>query len=189
MQQQNFAQPNRLALRQWEEGDYAPFAKLCADPEVMKFFISSVLDQQTANERINKWSKLIAERGWGFWAVELTENRRFLGFAGLQALDNTHPFGPCVEIGWRLARENWGRGYATEAATQVLRFAFDTLRLPEIIATTAIGNTRSSAVMERIGMNGPESVFRFLDVPKENPLGDHVLYRITSKEWRARGDA
>ncbi|MDP2369719.1 GNAT family N-acetyltransferase [Rhodoferax sp.] len=189
MKPQNFAQTNRLTLRQWEDTDRAPFASLCADPEVMKFFISSVLDQETACKRINKWSGLIAERGWGFWAVELTENRQFPGFAGLQALDDSHPLGPCVEIGWRLARKHWGRGYATEAATQVLRFAFGALVLPEVIATTAVGNLRSSAVMERIGMRGPESVLRFLDVPKESPLGDHVLYRVTSEEWRARGDA
>lgn len=187
--QLHIAQTDRLTLRQWQDSDRKPFADLCADPEVMKFFLSSVLDPKIANERINKWSKLIAARGWGFWAVELTENRKFLGFAGLQAPDDTHPFSPCVEIGWRLAREYWGRGYASEAATGVLSFAFDALGLPDVIATTAVGNHRSSAVMKRIGMKGPESLFRFLAVPKENPLGDHVLYRITSEEWRARGAA
>lgn len=189
MRTPSIARTSRLTLRQWKDADRAPFARLCADPEVMKFFVSSVLDRETACERINKWSTLISQRGWGFWAVELTESRQFLGFAGLQALDDNHPFGPCVEIGWRLAREHWGRGYATEAAMQVLHFAFDTLALPEVIATTAVGNLRSSAVMERIGMRGPEAVFRFLDVPRENPLGDHVLYRTTVAEWRARGDA
>ncbi|MBA4182313.1 MAG: GNAT family N-acetyltransferase [Anaerolinea sp.] len=183
------AQTNRLTLRQWQDSDRAPFASLCADPEVMKFFLSSVLNRERANEKIDKWSGLIAKHGWGFWAVELTESRRFLGFAGLQALEDSHPFGPGVEIGWRLAREYWGRGYASEAATRVLAFAFEILELPEVIATTAVGNLRSSAVMERIGMRGPDTVFRFLDVPKEKPLGDCVLYRVSREEWGARGDA
>lgn len=82
-----------------------------------------------------------------------------------------------------------GHGYATEAAKRVLGIAFEVLELPEVIATTAATNLRSSAVMERIGMRGPETVFRFLDVPKENPLGDHVLYRLSRGQWQGRNDA
>jgi RimJ/RimL family protein N-acetyltransferase len=179
----------RLVLRQWSETDRAPFASLCADPEVMKFFVSSVIDRTTADLRIDKWSKLIEENGWGFWAIEVKKERKFIGFAGLQRPTDEHPFAPCVEVGWRLSRSHWGHGYATEAAKRVLGIAFEVLELPEVIATTAAANLRSSAVMERIGMRGPETVFRFLDVPKENPLGDHVLYRLSRGQWQGRNDA
>ena len=177
----NRLKTERLTLRQWKDSDRPPFAALCADAEVMKFL--SILDRKTADGRIDKWSKLIAERGWGFWAIELTSDQQFLGFAGLQVPAANHPFMPCVEIGWRLARPHWGHGYATEAAKQVLRIAFGSLKLPELIATTAVGNLRSSKVMERIGMVGPETVFWFPDVPKENPLGQHVLYRVSRDKW------
>lgn len=179
----------RLTLRQWKESDRAPFAAICTDREVMEFLVSSVLDRQTADLRIDKWSQLIEKHGWGFWAVELTQDRGFLGFAGLQVPDDQHPYMPCVEIGWRFARARWGNGYATEAAKEVLRIAFEILRLSEVIATTAAHNLRSSAVMQRIGMHGPEALFRFLDVPRENPLGDHVLYRITREQWSVHSDA
>ena len=178
----------RLTLRQWQESDRTPFAALCADPEVMKFFISSVMSREAADGRIDKWSQLIDERGWGFWAIERTSDGQFIGFAGLQVPDEKHPFMPCVEIGWRLSRASWGCGYATEAARRVLHIAFATLGLREVIATTAVGNIRSSAVMERIGMTGPETVFRFPDVPNENPLGEHVLYKIARSQW-VRSDA
>ena len=117
-------QTERLTLRQWKESDREPFAELCADPEVMQFFVSSVLDRQTADARVEKWHGLIEKQGWGFWALELTQDGRFLGFAGLQDPGESHPYAPCIEIGWRLARPHWGCGYATEAAKQILRIAF-----------------------------------------------------------------
>jgi RimJ/RimL family protein N-acetyltransferase len=179
----------RLVLRQWRDADRDPFATLCADPRVMKFFISSVHDRTTADLRIDKWSRRIQEAGWGFWAVELKKASVFIGFAGFQVPAEDHPCMPCVEIGWRLAHAHWGNGYATEAASGALRVAFETFSMSEIIATTAVGNLRSSAVMQRIGMRGPEAVFRFPDVPETNPLGQHVLYRITRREWQAPNDA
>ena len=91
----------RLTLRQWKEADRKPFATLCADPEVMKFFISSVLDRATSDARIAKWAKRIEEDGWGFWAIELKADSTFIGFAGLQVPAADHPYVPCVEIGWR----------------------------------------------------------------------------------------
>ncbi len=180
---------DRLALRQWRQTDLDPFAALCADPRVMKFFISSVHDRETADLRVEKWSKRLQQNGWGFWAVELKQETTFIGFAGLQVPADDHPYMPCVEIGWRLAYAHWGKGYATEAANGVLNIAFEVLAVPEIIATTAVGNVRSSAVMQRLGMTGPAAVFRFPEVPEANPLSQHVLYRITREQWRAKHDA
>jgi len=173
---------DRLRLRQWREADREPFAALCADPLVMEF-LTSDRDRATADTAIDKWQSRIAQNGWGFWAVELKRINAFIGFVGMQVPAEPHPFLPCVEIGWRLAAAHWGSGYATEAAKQTLRIAFEVLALQEVLASTAVGNLRSSALMERLGMYGPEAIFEHPGVPTDNPLRRHVLYRLTRKHW------
>ena len=172
----------RLLLRQWRQSDRDPFSALCADPKVMEF-LSSARDRATSAAAIERWSNRIQEVGWGFWAIEHRGRGEFLGFAGLQVPAEGHPYLPCVEIGWRLAAEYWGHGYASESAQAVLRVAFAELALPEVIATTAAGNRRSSAVMHRIGMRGPEATFQHPGVSEGNPLRTHILYRITREQW------
>jgi RimJ/RimL family protein N-acetyltransferase len=172
----------RLRLRQWRAEDREPFAAICADDEVMEF-LSSARDAATAFAAIDKWSSLIEERGWGFWAIEIKRTGEFAGFVGLQTPAAGHPCLPCVEIGWRLARNHWGYGYATEGAWEALRVAFGALALSEVIATTALGNRRSRCVMERLGMRGPETIFEHPGVPVNNPLRKHMLFRISRQEW------
>ncbi len=172
----------RLRLRQWRDADRGPFAALCADPRVMEF-LTSDRDRAAADAAIDKWQSRIAQIGWGFWAVELKRINAFIGFAGMQVPAEPHPFLPCVEIGWRLAAAHWGSGYATEAGKDVLRIAFEVLSLQEVVASTAIGNRRSSAVMERLGMCGPDAIFEHPGVPADNSLRRHVLYRLTRKQW------
>jgi RimJ/RimL family protein N-acetyltransferase len=147
-------------------------------------FLSGPRDRATTYAAIDKWSASISERGWGFWAVELKQTSEFIGFVGLQVPAVGHPFLPCVEIGWRLAGKHWGKGYATEGARESLRVAFEVLLLPEIIATTALGNSRSRAVMERLGMRGPEATFRHPGVPIDSPLRAHMLFRLSQREWQ-----
>jgi RimJ/RimL family protein N-acetyltransferase len=147
-------------------------------------FLSSPRDRATTLAAIDNWSGLIAERGWGFWAVELKQTKEFAGFVGLQIPAEGHPFLPCVEIGWRLGAKYWGRGYATEGARRVLRVAFEELNLPEVIATTALGNLRSRAVMERLNMRGPETQFQHPRVPIDSPLRTHMLFRISQEGWK-----
>ena len=168
----------RLLLRQWHESDREPWAALCADPEVMEY-LSSPRDRQTSDSAIDCWKERIEKHGWSFWALETKATGSFIGMAGLQVPADPHPYLPCTEIGWRLARAYWGQGYASEAAKRILRFAFEDLGLPEVIATTAKNNRRSSAVMERIGMSGPEATFIHPGVPVESPLREHILYRIS----------
>jgi RimJ/RimL family protein N-acetyltransferase len=177
----------RLSVRQWRDSDREPFAALCSDPKVMEF-MGTLHDRATSDGRIDKWSARIQEVGWGVWAVELKQGGEFIGFTGLQVPAEGHPFLPCVELGWRLAAAHWGRGYATEAANGVLRVAFDALALPELIATTAVGNRRSSEVMKRLGMRGPELTFQLPRVPEDNLLGRHVLFRLSREQWRADHD-
>ena len=170
---------DRLLLRQWREADREAWAALCADTEVMEF-LSSNRDRATSDMAIDRWQLRIEEQGWSFWAVELKRTGEFIGMAGLQVPAEPHPYLPCTEIGWRLAREYWGCGYASEAARCVLDFAFTDLRLLEVVASTAVGNKRSSAVMQRIGMSGPEATFVHPGVPEGSPLRQHVHFRISS---------
>src|SRR5262249_52852501 len=122
----------------------------------------------------------IARRGWGLWALEAPGVTPFLGFVGLDEPGPHVPVAPCVEIGWRLAAEHWGRGYASEAARAVLRAGFERLGLHEIVSFTATGNRRSRAVMERIGLRFTGETFEHPSIPEGSPLRTHVVYRLSS---------
>lgn len=105
----------RLQLRQWTLNDRDPFASMSEDPEVMKY-LSSTLTRSESDVVAEQCEALIAERGWGVWAVELLDTRQFIGVVGLNIPREDLPPSPCVEILWRLTRPCWGKGYATEAA-------------------------------------------------------------------------
>lgn len=175
----------RLRLRQWRDTDYPAFAALNADPQVMEFF-PALLDRATSDELAQRIRGNITVRGWGFWAVEIPNECAFIGFAGLSVPPYETPASPCVEIGWRLARAHWGKGYATEAARAALRVGFDTLELAEIVAFTTIANRRSRAVMERIGMRYEGETFEHPRVPEGHRLRAHVLYRLARADWGGR---
>jgi RimJ/RimL family protein N-acetyltransferase len=170
-------QTRRLTLRQWRQSDRDSFAALNADPQVMEFF-PATLDRTQSDALAEKIQSLIAQSGWGLWAVEQKAGDPFIGFVGLHIPDPALPFGPCVEIGWRLAARCWGNGYASEAAVEVLRTAFETLELKEVVAFTSILNQRSQAVMRRIGMIHSGELFEHPAVAVGHPLRTHVLYRI-----------
>jgi RimJ/RimL family protein N-acetyltransferase len=171
----------RLHLRQWIESDREPFARLNADPRVMEFF-PSILDRAASDAMIDRIQTKIIEKGWGFWAVESKQDKQFIGFVGLEIPKADLPFSPCVEIGWRLAFEYWGKGYATEAAKAALKVGFYRLNLPEIVSFTAINNHRSSAVMERLGMIQTET-FEHPSLTVGHPLREHCLYRLSREKW------
>lgn len=157
----------RLRLRLWRDGDLEPFAALNADPRVMEFFPAP-----------------IDARGWGLWAAERLDTGRFVGFVGLQVPAAHLPCSPCVEVGWRLEHAAWGQGFATEAARGALAVAFERLRIPEIVSFTALGNRRSRAVMERLGMRDTGTTFAHPGVPAGSPLREHCLYRLADADWR-----
>lgn len=169
----------RLRLRQWLPEDRAPFAALNTDAHVMEYF-PAPLTRAESDRMADICQSVIAERGWGFWAAELKETQQFIGFVGLHTPSDL-PFSPCVEIGWRLAFEHWGKGLATEAARGALSFGFESLDLQEIVAFTAIGNRRSRAVMERLGMKESGS-FEHPRVPEGNMLRPHCLYRLAREQ-------
>jgi ribosomal-protein-alanine N-acetyltransferase len=167
----------RLALRRWRTSDRAPFAELNADPEVMEHF-PSLMTRAESDAFIDRIEARFDEHGWGLWALEVMATGEFIGFTGLQVPGFPAPFMPAVEIGWRLARPAWGHGYASEAARRALEFGFSDLGLPEIVAFTAVGNVRSRAVMERLGMTrDPADDFDHPFLIEGHRLRRHVLYR------------
>jgi RimJ/RimL family protein N-acetyltransferase len=169
---------DRLLLRQWRAADREPWAALNADPAVMEHF-PAVLTPEESAAFLHRIRAAIDERGWGLWAVEVVGGDPFIGFVGLQpVVDPAMPFGG-VEVGWRLARSAWGRGYASEGAKAAVRYAFEVLRLPEVISFTSVTNLRSQAVMRRIGLtHDPADDFDHPKVPADSPLRRHVLYRL-----------
>ena len=175
----------RLRLRQWRESDLAPFFALACDPQVMEFLLP-LPTRAESDAAANRAKALVAQNGWGFWAVERKDTGAFIGFTGLNVPMATLPFSPCVEIGWRLARASWGQGFATEAARGALQVGFEQLGLDEIVAFTAEGKVRSAAVMERLGMH--EDVAGAFDhpaVPEGHVLRRHRLFRIGRAAWQA----
>lgn len=177
---------SRLVLRQWRAADRKPFAALNGDPQVTQFLLP--LTAQESDALADRLAAGIDEHGWGFWAVEAPGVAPFIGFVGIKPLASSLPFGPGVEIGWRLAQPFWGRGYASEAADAALRVGFEQVGADEIVAFTAIGNQRSRAVMDRLGMTADAGSFDHPAVPAGHPLRPHVLYRIARASWRRQQD-
>jgi RimJ/RimL family protein N-acetyltransferase len=172
----------RLLLRQWRAADRGPCAALNADPIVMAHF-PKPLTHQESEAMADRCERLIAERGWGVWATEIRTTGEFIGFVGLHVARDDLPVSPCVEILWRLARAHWGQGLATEAARGALRIGFEVLPLTEIVSFTVPANTRSRAVMERLGMQMDAATFEHPDVPDRHVLRTHVNYRLSRDRW------
>jgi RimJ/RimL family protein N-acetyltransferase len=172
----------RLILRRWRDADREPFARLSADPEVMRHF-ARPLDRAASDAFVDRIEAAFAARGFGLWAVERRVDCAFLGFTGLVVQKFEAPFTPCVEAGWRFARDAWGQGYATEAAREALRYGFDVLGLAEIVSFTSPRNGASIRVMERLGMHrDPADDFDYPGLPVGHPLRPHVLYRLGRAE-------
>ncbi|MCA0935990.1 GNAT family N-acetyltransferase [Vibrio alginolyticus] len=176
---------SRLILRQWKSADFQPYAELCADPHVMRYLLST-LSRQESEDQATKVQNLIAENGWGFWAVELKSTAQFIGFVGLHHQDENSGFpnAPFIEIGWRLLSEFWRQGYAPEAAEKALEFAFEVLDVPTVYAFTTLHNVPSQRVMQKIGMVDTKQDFNHPKVENGHPLERHCLYKVTKETWR-----
>ena len=168
----------RLVLRAWREADRAPFAALNADPVVMEHF-PATLSVEQSDALVDRIEAMWATAGVGLWAVEEQSSQQFIGYVGLSSPTWQAHFTPCLEIGWRLAHRAWGQGYATEAATAAMHWAFATLELPgdELVSFTVAGNTRSRRVMEKLGFRrDPADDFDHPNLPDWEHRR-HVLYR------------
>lgn len=172
----------RLLLRQWTQDDLIPFAKICADIDVMEYYPRPLTSEESDSFALRIHS-LIQDRGWGFWAIETLDTHQFIGFVGLHIPKENFPFSPCIEIGWRLDKDYWGHGYATEAANESLRYAFEELALSEVVSFTSAVNLRSQSVMKKIGMVNTGMDFLHPNIKEDDWLCRHVLYKIKKEEW------
>jgi RimJ/RimL family protein N-acetyltransferase len=168
----------RLCLRDWKDADAEPFAAMNADQRVMEFF-PAPLKREQSDELMVRIRSNMARDGFGLYAVEVRATRAFIGFTGLAVPTFSAPFTPATEIGWRLARQVWGQGYATEAAAAVRDHTFGALGLDALVSFTSQQNHRSRRVMEKIGMTrDPADDFIHPGLPSGHRLASHVLYRI-----------
>jgi RimJ/RimL family protein N-acetyltransferase len=171
---------DRLLLRRWRVDDLLPLAAMNADEEVMAYFPSTLSFEESA-ALIERIEAGFESHGYGPWALEVPGETAFAGFVGLSQVDRALAFAPAVEIGWRLARRYWGRGFATEAATAVLAFGFERHALREIVSFTSVSNLRSRKVMERLGMrHDTRDDFEHPLLAEGHPLRPHVLYRLVA---------
>jgi RimJ/RimL family protein N-acetyltransferase len=177
-------QTERLLLRRWTDNDREPFAKISADPLVMRYRLAP-LSRRQSDALIDETEATFDERGFGLWVVERRGDRRFLGFTGFATSEFDAPFCPAVDIGWTLARAAWGHGYATEGACAALEYAFEQLHLDEVVAHTTATNERSRAVMRRLGMSHDlRDDFDAPWYPPGHARRRFVLYRLHALDWR-----
>jgi RimJ/RimL family protein N-acetyltransferase len=171
----------RLGFRTWREEDIDPFAQLCADPVVMEYF-PKLLTRAETEASVNRFRKHYADRGFCFFPVDELATGTFIGFIGMQMVSFEASFSPAIEIGWRLQRTAWGKGFATEGALRCLEYGFAELAASAIYSFTAVINLRSERVMQKIGM----SRVGLFDHPlvADPRLKSHVLYKVEKGAFR-----
>ncbi len=169
----------RLLLRRWRTADREPFSRMNVDPRVMRHF-PSTLSRAESDALVDRIEAAFERQGYGLFAAELRGDGRFCGYIGLAEPAFEAHFTPCVEIGWRLDAEFWNRGLATEGAREVLRHAFETWGLEEVVSFTVPENLASRRVMEKIGMtHDAADDFDHPRFPEGHALRRHVLYRAS----------
>jgi len=172
----------RLLIRQWQDQDIEEFTALNRDPEVMEFF-PNLMSESEVRSMVSRCRESIEERGWGFSAVEERASGRFIGMVGIHETPFELPFGLRIEVGWRLAKAYWGKGYAGEAALACLDYAFNTLSVDAVCAFTPTHNLRSRRVMDKLGMTDLHKPFIHPRFEAGQPLAEHVLYAIKRRDF------
>ncbi len=171
---------DRLGFREWSMDDLIDFSALNADEEVMEHF-PNVLTAEETRDFIDRLQKHYKKYGHCYYATEVLETREFIGFIGLAHQVYETEFLPATDIGWRLKRSAWGKGYATEGAKRCLEYAFNDLKLNKVVSTCTQHNARSEHVMKKIGM---EKKGTFLH-PKLTDYPDYqncIWYQIDKAE-------
>ncbi len=177
---------NRLILRTFEERDIDPMSLINQDPMVCEF-LPAISNRESTEKLIRFFIKHQDDHGFSPYAVELKSTCEMIGWCGLMIPSFDAHFMPAVETGWRLASQQWNKGYATEAAKTVLQYAFEQLKLNEVVSFTTVENIRSRRVMEKIGLHhNPEDDFDHPKLEKTHPLCRHVLYRISKDGYESQ---
>ncbi len=174
-----YIETERLQLRDWKEEDKDIFKSINQDLEVMKYLGKPLTEDET-NHLIEKVKKELKEDNFGVYAVELKENKKFIGSVGLHRTTFLSDFTPCIEILWRIDSNYWNKGYATEAAKACLDYAFNTLKIDEVYSFTSKLNKASMKVMKNIGLKFIKE-FDHPNLRHDDPLSRHVLYKIERK--------
>lgn len=181
------AKTPRLIIRNWRDDDLDLMHFINSDETVMAFFPFR-RNREESQRLLDLLRQMIDTTGYGFFALERISDGKTIGFSGL-AGTNLEPAVPkgTVEIGWRLAGEFWGKGYATEAAQELLRLGFEERGLEEIVSFAVHNNTRSTAVMRRLGLRAnPSRDFIHPNIPDtQRAFQQHVFYAITRAQWEA----
>ena len=173
----------RLILREWQDSDLAPFIAMGQDPLVMEYF-PGLLTPEESSAMIDRIKVIFKENGFCFYACELKSTKEFIGFIGLSAPRFKAHFTPCVEIGWRISSQHWGKGYATEGALKCLEIGFNEFNLDEIVSIAVKNNYKSHNVMGKIGMQRDLSGdFLHPNLTPSHSLAPHVLYRMPKSLW------
>ncbi|MCB2076520.1 MAG: GNAT family N-acetyltransferase [Novosphingobium sp.] len=176
---------DRLLLRAWRDDDGGPFQRICSDPQVMAT-LGPPLDMAATEALVARMQALQAEYGHCFWALERREDARLVGWCGV-IRGTVGPVEGKAEIGWRLASDCWGAGYATEAARAAVDWVFAHLPDDAVWAITAEINHRSRAVMERLRMtHRAELGFAHPKVAQGDRLQRHVTYSLDRSAWASR---
>ena len=173
-----------LQLRPWQASDLPAMAQLHADAQAMRYF-PATLSRADSDALVARFQASIDAQGWGFWATEHRASGECIGMIGLNRPRDDLPCSPCVEVGWRLRPRYWGQGLATEGARACVDWALTTLGLDEVVAFTALPNTPSQAVMQRLGMRVDPHTFVHPALPAGHALAEHCLYRLSRADWQA----
>ena len=173
----------RLIIRPWKETDFSAFKAMNSDPLVMEHF-PAILSEDESRTLFDEINRRIDQNGFGFWACEVKATGDVIGFVGLNEPTDQFYFSPCIEIGWRLRSQYWRQGYAKEAATAVLKFAFETLKRDKVVAFTATTNKPSESLMQALGMTIMPENFFHPRLPKDHLLAEHVVYQIQADQYK-----
>ena len=171
----------RLGFRNWDPTDLDDFTLLNRDPEVMRHF-PSPLTREDTKTLMDRLQRQFAEKGYTYFATELLQTGEFMGFIGLVWQEYKAPFTPATDIGWRLRKQFWGKGYATEGAKRCLEFAFNTLGLQKVVSVCPVSNHRSETVMKKIGMR-KEGEFEHPGLPGNSRLNPCVWYEVKKRNF------
>lgn len=171
-------QSERLGFREWKNTDSLPFSKMNMDLEVMEFF-PRILTKVESNNLVEKIKLMFAEYNYGLYAVDRLDSNEFMGFIGFWHPNFESEFTPCIEIGWRIKRQEWNNGFATEGASRCLKFGFENLNFSEVVSLTSTVNLKSERVMKKIGMT-KLGEFEHPDIQDKSILKKHIIYKAES---------
>ncbi len=166
----------RLGFRNWKDSDIKFMHQINSDKDVMEFFPAIPTKEETSNF-ISRMQAQFSEKGFCYFAVDILETNEFIGFIGVSEQTYKTDFSPFVDIGWRLKKNSWNNGYATEGAKACLDYGFQKLNLKTIYSVAPKLNLKSQQVMQKIGME-KHSTFVHPKISNDSELKNCIVYKI-----------